>query len=415
MSRDIEAPSLERARVALTEACIATRRGHIHTVTFQPTPNKVNEDRCIVQEWDDISGPPWLFLAVLDGHGSEHAAEYTAQHLPESIRAGLRSKVSREGAQALDARYVKNSIIHRIKSFDEKLGKAVKELCPDPSDLTEAEAEALVKGPNAAVFQRAYAGTTICAALIDGEKNNMWVVGLGDSSAVLSKVTPEGVRSSERLITLHNGNTPTEYARIALKHPSNEQQIMLNNRVLGGLSVTRAIGDFPFKLPPDYTKQIFHRLPSNASPESKHGVIHYNHTPPYVTPSSQARHFDLTTLRDQSPTLLLFTDGVDNIINGQFLFRKERPCKENPATVMGALLGDSVDDDFMQGVFDYKVEPGWNGAGGSKAVELLGNILAGKDASRLTQVLDPEYLNQWEDDPRPLYIDDTTIVVCPLF
>jgi pyruvate dehydrogenase phosphatase len=83
----------------------------------------------------------------------------------------------------LDARYVKISLIHRIKEFDEKLGTAVKELCPNPSDLTEAEAEALVKGPNAAVFQRACAGTTISAALIDGEKNNMWVVGLGDSSA----------------------------------------------------------------------------------------------------------------------------------------------------------------------------------------------------------------------------------------
>jgi pyruvate dehydrogenase phosphatase len=111
---------------------------------------------------------------------------------------------------------------------------------------------------------------------------------------------------------------------------------------------------------------------------------------------------------------LLYTDGVDNIIAGHFLFRKERPCKEDPATVMGALLGDSVDDDFMQGVFDHKVEPGWNGAGGNKAVELLGNILGGKDASRLTQVLDPEYLAVGDDDPRPLYIDDTTIVVCHL-
>lgn len=406
---------LERARMALTEACIATRSGHVHTVTFQPTPSRVNQDRLIVQAWGDISGPPWLFLAVFDGHYGEETSEYTARHLPDFIRAGLRSKVSQAGPQALDARYVKNYLVHRIKMFDEALGIAVKELCPNPSELTEAEAEALVKGPDAAVFQRAVSGTTIAAALIDGEKNNMWVVGLGDSSAVLSTVSRDGIRSTERLITLHNGRTPTEYARITLSHPSSEQHIMQDNCVLGGLTVTRAIGDFGFKLPSIYSKQVFHRLPSASKyPLSQHGVINYNHTPPYITARSQTRHFDLTTLRDQSPTLLLYTDGVDNIIASHFLFRKENPCKENPATVMGALLGDSVDDDFMQRVFDHQVELGWAGAGGNKAVELLGNILGGQDASRLAQALDTRYLTLADDDPKSLYVDDTTIIVCPL-
>ncbi|GLB36875.1 putative protein serine threonine phosphatase 2C [Lyophyllum shimeji] len=410
----MECPSLERARTALKEACIATRSGHIHTVTFQPAPNRENEDRIVIQEWDDIAGPPWLFLAVLDGHNGKAAAEYTAQHLPDQIRAGLRSKVSRAAPQALDAEYVRKHLVHRIKKFDETLGAAVKELCPDPSVLTDAEAHALISGPNAAVFQRAYSGTTITAALIDGDKKNLWIVGLGDSSAVLSSVSRDGHRSSERLIKLHNGRTPTEYARITLSHPSSEENVMKDNRVLGGLSPTRAIGDFDFKFSADYAKQIFHRLPSSAYPATKYGAIHYNHTPPYVTARSDARHIDLAIVRDQKPTLLLYTDGVDNIIAGHFLFRKGNPCNENTATVMGALLGDAVDHELMQRVFDHQVEPGWTGENGNKAVELLGNILGGTNTSRLSRALDPEYLTRPEDDPESLYVDDTSIIVYPL-
>lgn len=63
--------SLADARTAFIETCIPQKFDggiHWHAVTFQPKPTRKNEDRYVVQYWDDIvDGPPWLFLAVLDG------------------------------------------------------------------------------------------------------------------------------------------------------------------------------------------------------------------------------------------------------------------------------------------------------------------------------------------------------------
>ncbi|GLB39570.1 putative protein serine threonine phosphatase 2C [Lyophyllum shimeji] len=210
----------------LTETCIATKCGNVHT------------------EWDDISGPRGLTVA-----------------LPCSFRWPLRRcdiGVHIAASSSVDF----NFLVHHIGMFAEALGTAVNELCPRPGGLTDsdAEAQALVEGSNEAVLQRAFSGTTIsAAALIDGEKNNLWVVGVGDSSAVLSSVSPDGIRKNERLITLHNGRTPTEYPRITLNHPSSEQHVMKDNCALGGLTVTRAIGDFGSKFPSGFSRQIFHR------------------------------------------------------------------------------------------------------------------------------------------------------------
>jgi hypothetical protein len=61
----------------------------------------------------------------------------------------------------------------------------------------------------------------------------------------------------------------------------------------------------------------------------------------------------------------------------------------------------------MRDVFDHEVEFKWHGEG-NRAVELLGNILAGTDPDRLLQ----ELLS--DDNEGDIYVDDTTIVLCPL-
>lgn len=58
---------------------------------------------------------------------------------------------------------------------------------------------------------------------------------------MLSKAIPDGRRDGERLLTLHNTSTPLEYARIVLGHPSVEVNIMKDDRILGGLTVTRGV------------------------------------------------------------------------------------------------------------------------------------------------------------------------------
>ena len=120
-----------------------------------------------------------LFL----GHAGVHAAEYTALHLPDLIHAALRSKVGQYNSGTLNPESISKLLNSQIRKFDSEIGKAVVELCPKPEDIDDELAQALFEGPHSPTLRRAMSGTTFTGALIDGEKQNMWVVGLGDSSA----------------------------------------------------------------------------------------------------------------------------------------------------------------------------------------------------------------------------------------
>ena len=110
-------------------------------------------------------------------------SEYTALHLPDLIHAALRSKVGQYKSGKLDPESISKLLNSQIRKFDSDIGKALVELCPNPEDVDDEHAQLLFEGPHAPTLRRAMCGTTFTGALIDGEKNNMWVVGLGDSSA----------------------------------------------------------------------------------------------------------------------------------------------------------------------------------------------------------------------------------------
>ena len=193
--------SLADARTAFIETCVTQEfDGGIHAVTFQPKPTRKNEDRYVVQYWDDIGvGPPWLFLAVLDGkfylslsisqhtiflgHCGAYVSEYTALHLPDLIHAALRAKVGQYESRRLKSESISKLLSSQIKKFDKDIGKAFVNLCPNLEDIDDELAQTLFEGPDVLTLRRAMSGTTFAGALIDGEKKHMWVVGLGDSSA----------------------------------------------------------------------------------------------------------------------------------------------------------------------------------------------------------------------------------------
>jgi hypothetical protein len=60
---------LRDARRAFVDKCTSQTIGDIHTVTFQPKPDRICQDRHVVEVWYDItnSNSPWIFLAVFDG------------------------------------------------------------------------------------------------------------------------------------------------------------------------------------------------------------------------------------------------------------------------------------------------------------------------------------------------------------
>ena len=68
-----------------------------------------------------------------------------------------------------------------IERFDLNIGKAVKNLCRKPHNLTEEGARALIQ-EHSDTLQRAFCGTTLAAALVNIMEKLLWAVGVGDST-----------------------------------------------------------------------------------------------------------------------------------------------------------------------------------------------------------------------------------------
>ncbi|KAK0488225.1 hypothetical protein EDD18DRAFT_1081753, partial [Armillaria luteobubalina] len=247
------------ARERFTRRCRSSVADGVHSVTFQQTPDAANEDRFVAQNWL-IHGRPWKFLAVFDGHGGAFTAEHAAANLPRLIEEELRDvleECQRRSRNTLIDK-VKKLLRQKIEDFDENIGDAVLNLCSDPSALSYPDAQDLVDA-NRDVFQRAFSGSTLALALIDEERNNMWVAGLGDSTV--------GIYWD--------------------------------------------------------------------------GVRYYNVTPPYVLNAPAIRHIDLAALRQYKATLVLYTCGVDAIVNSHTR-RTRKQDKPDPAAVVGTLVGSRL-------------------------------------------------------------------------
>jgi len=150
---------------------------------------------------------------------------------------------------------------------------------------------------------------------------------------------------------------------------------------------------------------------------AKTGVSWINHTPPYVGSTPEVEYIDLAALDGQDPHLILYTDGVDAFVHGEFVFRKGAPFKGSPAEVLGELLnlGCSARVDYLEEVLGHQIDLEWASSCGNAALGLLLHLLGGKNVDRLRSVLDQELISDENEDlPNSLYVDDTTIVVCPI-
>lgn len=132
-------------------------------------------------------------------------------------------------------------------------------------------------------------------------------------------------------------------------------------------------------------------------------IAELSHTPPYLIARPSVRHVDLKPLWDRRGLhVVLFSDGVDNLVTGRWVFHPSAPSKANPLQVVSSLLDE--DEDVAAVLLDelgHGVEPRWSG---NRALDVLGNLVGGTDAERLRRVLDVV------EDPE-MYVDDTSIVV----
>ncbi|KAK0481148.1 protein serine/threonine phosphatase 2C [Armillaria luteobubalina] len=395
--------SLSDWREVFTRVCSSSTSAGIHCVTFQPTPGTPNQDRFVAQEWD-IDGRQWKFLAVLDGHDGDCTAEYSVTMLPGRIEVELR-KWSRETF----TKCVQDILVCQIYYFDKEISNAVKELCPDPSLLDDEQAHDLVDA-HRDVFERAYHGSTLAVALVDNEHNDLWVAGLGDSTVGLAYMSPDGYGDGERLLTLHSTHTPSEYFTILMRHPTTEKKAIIQDECLLGIFLpTRALGDYPLKFESIYTSKLFFKLPGRTE-KSLANVQANNKTPPYIMNIPDTCYINLTPLQHRNPTLMLFTDGIDTIVDGETLISKNEPHTLDLAVVVGKLLGHEIDSAYACKTLKHDVEVDWMGSSENRD-QLLGNLMAGTSKETFASFLGPAEHGEWDDS---LCFDDTTILLYEL-
>jgi len=265
------------------------------------------------------------------------------------------------------------------KSFEDDLKAVIPE---NFESLSDEELQAVINdqatgGHIYGKMMRCMRGTCSVIVVIDPAKENLWSINLGDCEAVLGEKGSSGDHKASILTSLHNATIAAERERIRVDHPGEEEAI-LNNRVLGALEPTRAIGDHSFKLPAVYTERIFlNAQPGFRVPRIVRQVVARNRTPPYVAsiPEVQYRKLD----KSVTNKVIVATDGLRDLYEGRL----------------------TATEDLIKRWVRVAMEEE-DGFGGHKALSLASDGL-GEDLNtksmRLTIDLD------WA------WLDDTTIIV----
>ncbi|KAJ6557177.1 protein serine threonine phosphatase 2C [Mycena sp. CBHHK59/15] len=361
--------------------------GTTDVVWLQPctNPDERTQDRFVVSNWD-LSNGAWKFQAVCPGHAGHDAVDYVVDILPGAVHDAL---VAGLAAGPLTPSAVSELLRDTIASVDQRMQQDLFDLFPGGPDairnLSDGEIQAIINdgGANSAKVLRCMRGSTVLVALISPTLD-IWVASVGDCQAVLGVKDAAGGWNASVLSANHNGADQSEADRIRSEHPG-EDECVLRDRVLGAIAVTRAIGDFLFKLPTIYTTRVFMNSKPGFQFSTKIGeFLGRNLTPPYMSAVSDVQHVDVRSLGATEAFLVLASDGLVD------------------------LSGDTYGMDYREPV-----------VGGQKWVEVLGRKersgngalylvrdAMGQDEDSVSSLLTVESDSRW--------IDDTTVLFTPL-
>jgi len=294
----------------------------VDCVSFQPATGEapINQDRYAFEDWD-LEGGIWKFLAIFDGHAGHETVNHVVVTLPGLLKSTLASSLSQGSGSPLS---ISEVLKDTISAYDDALTKDLFDIFPGGVDeisrLSDEEIDKIVNdseqgGSNWAKVLRCMHGSTVLISLIDPSKENIWVASLGDCQAALG--TFKGTESWNPLIlsTDHNAKADAEVARIREEHPG-ESECILNDRVLGAIAVTRAVGDHEFKIAVPWTTRVF----KNAKPTFKFSATTINLltpriiTPPYLSNIAEVQHLNLKAhypeSQGQESFLVMCSDGL---------------------------------------------------------------------------------------------------------
>ncbi|KAI0769315.1 protein serine/threonine phosphatase 2C [Trametes elegans] len=392
--------------------------GGVDAVSLQPckTWHYRSQDRYRVEEWSLPDGT-WTYAAVFDGHMNhdtvDHISAALGPYVRDALAAALRSRPTSTALPALVSDVLKRALVH----LDGALVSEFLALFPsrDPAALRKLEParvkQILGSAPGAAspksghhTTARAFGGTTALVSLVDPTRSQLWVANVGDSTASTAASasaagTPPRWRATV-LNSIHNGSNPGELERIRVEH-AGEAGCTWNDRVLGFLAPTRALGDAWLKLPAVYAELVFKHLDADwLSAEVMEPHVPRIRTPPYLSSNPDVYHVPLrdgrapgagagagrggATPNPQERVLILCSDGLSDLYDGY--------SHQEMAAEWVQAVGQELD------------APARPGSGRPHlALALLREAIGGSDTQLVSRNLTVEMEERW--------MDDTTIVI----
>ncbi|KAF5345924.1 hypothetical protein D9758_011414 [Tetrapyrgos nigripes] len=311
-------PTLSSELARLASAQIIDRR--THCVSFQPNgiPECWNQDRYVVKDIDvGFSSPhdarlTWRLRAVFDGHLGHELVNHAAAILPSTIQTALQ-EIEPLSKSENDPETISSLLQHCIISFDQSIFEDIMSFLPSAEDLTSSSVsdedirriindrrvERTDSLSNYAKIIRSMQGSTALIALISPNSEKLWIANLGDCQAGIRNPS-SGSWDTLPLNTPHTGWEEGEADRILKEHP-NEPDVILRGRVLGAMGITRALGDYHYKLASIYTDRVFLNMDppgwlgtAQEDHEWTRSIMHRrNLTPPYLSNVPDVRYFDL--------------------------------------------------------------------------------------------------------------------------
>ncbi|KAJ2895502.1 uncharacterized protein MKZ38_006405 [Zalerion maritima] len=212
----------------------------------------------------------WMFWGVFDGH----SGWTTSAKLRQSLIRYVARELNNTYKQALEA-------AEGLKPTPEIIDQAIKkgftqldnEIVHEAVDMS---LKAKSKNKAAELLAPALSGSCALLSFYDPVSETLRVACTGDSRAVIGRKSENGKWVATPLSTDQTGSNPEEAARMRKEHPGEENKVVRNGRVLGGLEPTRAFGDAIYK----WSRDIHQKLRQSFFVRSVSPDLQ---TPPYVT------------------------------------------------------------------------------------------------------------------------------------
>ncbi|KAF8165562.1 phosphatase 2C-like domain-containing protein [Crassisporium funariophilum] len=316
-----------------------------------------NAHQIIERDASDPSAPgDYLFFAVMDGHGGYE----TSQLLSRILIKGVALELSALLADPKSA--PQNGMLQRIKSLLWSTSSVTATPDADPArvslaiqdaftkldkELIEAPLRILANNLEKAAWKSktipdlsqhplaltamlpAISGSCALMAVFDTAHRDLYVACTGDSRAVAGVWEPstdgKGHWRIEVLSEDQTGRNPSELARVRSEHPREEEDYVIREgRILGGLEPSRAFGDARYKWPRPVQEalneafMVGNNRPMRAPPS-------LFKTPPYVIARPVVTHRKMSLAANGSKPaqnarrfLVLATDGLwDQLSNDE--------------------------------------------------------------------------------------------------